>query len=59
MKNKVFAFTAAILLSAGIAFAFVGTGSDSCCVPQDCCETAANQSCCDDQPCCDIPCCAE
>ncbi|MCC6279770.1 MAG: hypothetical protein IT262_04165 [Saprospiraceae bacterium] len=49
MKNKVLAVTAAVLLSAGIAFAFVSTGSSTCCAPQGSCEVA-------EQTCCDMPC---
>ncbi|HLP93477.1 MAG: hypothetical protein J0M29_09505 [Chitinophagales bacterium] len=58
MKNKALAFTAAILLSAGIAFAFVGS-SQPCCASGASAQTEQQACCGDDQPCCDIPCCAE
>ncbi|MBK7935873.1 MAG: hypothetical protein IPJ82_01705 [Lewinellaceae bacterium] len=58
MKNKVLALSAAILLSAGIAFSFANSG-DACCASTASC-TSATEACCD-MPCpiedCPIPCC--
>ncbi|MFN0037006.1 MAG: hypothetical protein ACKVUS_18280 [Saprospiraceae bacterium] len=60
MKNKSLALAAAILLSAGLALAFVNTNSQACCAPESC--NMAEQTCCG-LPCpaegCPIPCCAE
>ncbi|MDO8368543.1 MAG: hypothetical protein Q7T20_17215 [Saprospiraceae bacterium] len=55
MKNKSLGIIAAILLSAGLAFAFVNTNSQACCAPENCNKAA--QTCCD-MP-CPIPCCEE
>lgn len=58
------AVVAAVLLFAGIAFSFVGTGNGSCCAAPcaSACDAAAEQTCCD-MPCppdgCLIGCCEE
>jgi hypothetical protein len=58
MKNKALALSAAILLSAGIAFSFANTNGQVCAQSQSCMTTT--EACCD-LPCpiddCPIPCC--
>ncbi|MCB0526999.1 MAG: hypothetical protein KDC61_12815 [Saprospiraceae bacterium] len=57
MKNKVMALSAAVLLSAGIAFAFVKPNTTACAASSSC--SAATEACC--VPCpiedCPLPCC--
>ena len=60
------AIVAAILLSTGLAFAFVGMGSDACCAAptEACCATTAQaESTCCGEPCapedCPVPCCEQ
>lgn len=59
MKNKALALSAAILLSAGIAFSFANSSNADCCATAQA-GTSATEACCD-LPCpiddCPIPCC--
>lgn len=59
MKNKALALSAAILLSAGIAFSFANSSNADCCAAAQA-GTSATEACCD-LPCpiddCPIPCC--
>ncbi|MBC7774499.1 MAG: hypothetical protein H7246_03600 [Phycisphaerae bacterium] len=60
MRNKSLAIAAAILLSAGIAFAF-SNSSGACCAQQMQSGNASTTEACCDMPCpiedCPIPCC--
>ena len=63
MKNKSLALAAAILLSAGIAFAFTNAGKNCCNQSMQAGKTAAATEACCDMPCpiedCPLSCCGK